>query len=479
MYFRNLSYRRNDLFKCLAWLAVLIVASKASKGMAAVAYLPLVFFLLMAGRVNALYFCVLSMISFMIGNPFFFPKTTISFACLRGTLMLLAGCLSLKIFGKKNSPYVTPLLGIFPYLIFMFATACFGWCPIVSYLKLILYSFVFLALYAIANEVLRARGSKEELLRAAILSMACVFVLGSLALRPFPGISLMNIHGMTIEQLQQLKSLYRGMSNHSQCLGPVVAVIATFVMGDLLFSVKRFDPVYIAIMLASPILVYWTRSRTAMGTFLVGQMMLVWFFMNDRMVVKTWKHKVMSKIVPLAILGLIAVMCMPAVQEGINKFIFKWGDNRQGGTVENVLSSRMGLIERSLYNFRQSPMIGNGFQVSEEMAYEERKEFRELLSAPVEKGVWIYAVLEEGGVVGLILFSGFLIIAFFKLKRQKQYITATMLAVVAVSNMGEFSFFSMSYAGGMQWAMIFAAAVMDGQRLKKQAIEYDSYCGIR
>ena len=113
------------------------------------------------------------------------------------------------------------------------------------------------------------------------------------------------------------------------------------------------------------------------------------------------------------------------------------------------------------------------------MAYKERKEFRELLSAPVEKGVWIYAVLEEGGVVGFILFSGFLIVAFFKLKRRKQYITATMLAVVTVSNMGEFAFFSMSYAGGMQWAMVFAAAVMDGQRLKRQAIEYDSYCGIR
>lgn len=339
----------------------------------------------------------------------------------------------------------------------------------VSFLKLILFFFIYMALYTIANEVLSSPRSDERKIRAAVLSMAGVFVVGSVLLKPFPELSLMSIQGMTPEEAAQLKSLYMGMANHSQCLGPVVASIATLVMGDLLFSVKRFNPVYVLLLLLAPVLVYWTRSRTAMGTYMIGQMVLLYFFVNSRGVLQRWKAKVFSKVVPLVILLFAVLMCSSGVQGKLHDFIFK-GRVQAGesGGISDVLSSRQGLVDIALVNFKKSPLIGNGFQVSEQMAYEKRSRLFDYLSAPIEKGVWIYAVLEEGGAVGFALFAGFLICAFFKFKVRKAYIAASMLVVMSVSNMGEFSFFSMSYSGGLQWTMVFAAAIMDGKRLKTE-----------
>ena len=176
-----------------------------------------------------------------------------------------------------------------------------------------------------------------------------------------------------------------------------------------------------------------------------------------------------SKVVPLVIVLLVAAMGSSSVQNKISGFIFKRSDQSgEKRELSDVLSSRQGLMEVALVNFKHSPFIGNGFQVSDNMAYEKRTRLLDYLSAPIEKGVWVYAVLEEGGIVGFALFAGFLICAFFKLKARKAYVAASMLAVISASNMGEFSFFSMSYSGGLQWTMVFAAAIMDGKRLQNE-----------
>ena len=95
----------------------------------------------------------------------------------------------------------------------------------------------------------------------------------------------------------------------------------------------------------------------------------------------------------------------------------------------------------------------------------------EYMSAPIEKGVWITAVLEEGGLMGFLLFAGFLVVCFALLVKRHAYIGAGALWVFAVVNMGEFNFFSMSYTGGFEWALVFAAVILDGQRMKNVGLE--------
>ena len=124
-------------------------------------------------------------------------------------------------------------------------------------------------------------------------------------------------------------------------------------------------------------------------------------------------------------------------------------------------------MDNAIANFKESPWIGNGFQVSEDFDHREIVSWKQVLSAPIEKGVWVTAVLEEGGVFGMVLFVTFILTAIFGLLSKRAVIGASALFIFVVSNLGEFTFFSMSYTGGLMWAMVFTGIALDAQRLKE------------
>ncbi len=168
---------------------------------------------------------------------------------------------------------------------------------------------------------------------------------------------------------------------------------------------------------------------------------------------------------------LIGAMLSSSMRDKISSFVLKRGDLGASVTVESVISSRMGLVERALDNFKKKPLIGNGFQVSDTMIELRNAPITSLLSAPIEKGVWVTAILEEGGLIGFMLFIAFLLIVLFKMVKYKAYIAASTFFVFILSNMGEFSFFSMSYLGGFMWMLVFAAVMLDSARAKAEAYE--------
>ena len=137
-------------------------------------------------------------------------------------------------------------------------------------------------------------------------------------------------------------------------------------------------------------------------------------------------------------------------------------------TTEAIMSTRQGLIDRSLYYFRKKPLLGNGFQVSEAMSDLKLKGVSSVLSAPVEKGVWVTAVLEEGGVIGWVLFTGFLVVCITASIKRRAYIGASCLFLCTLTNLGEFTFFSMSYTGGFSWAMVFVGLALDVRKMKDE-----------
>ena len=105
------------------------------------------------------------------------------------------------------------------------------------------------------------------------------------------------------------------------------------------------------------------------------------------------------------------------------------------------------------------------------MKYIHRKGIMSYISAPIEKGVWPTAVLEEGGIIGFILFAGFLVVAMAILYRKHAYCGLSVLWTFMFANLGEFSFFSMSYVGGFYWMLVFTGLVLDGQRMKKVGLK--------
>ena len=265
-------------------------------------------------------------------------------------------------------------------------------------------------------------------------------------------------------------------TNHSQALGPMLGVLLTVVFGDLVFSVKRWDPLYVALLVIGSFLIYKTSSRTGMGTFVAGIAMVIWLFMNARKVGMRWKGKVMSGLFFLGIIGTVIVISVPSIRERAVGFALKVGTKDSAVTTrdvtfKSVTSTRQGLAEAAMANFRKKPFTGNGFQVSEDMQHQKRTRLVDYMSAPIEKGVWPTAVLEEGGVPGFVLFAGFLICCFTILVKRHAYIGAAALWVFTVVNLGEFNFFSMSDTGGFEWALVFAAVILDGQRMKNVGLE--------
>jgi hypothetical protein len=266
-----------------------------------------------------------------------------------------------------------------------------------------------------------------------------------------------------------------GITMQSQALGPITAIVSVMLLADLLFAVRKWDKLYLLLLALSPILIYKTGSRTAMGTYVAGLFFVTLVFMHARGVGAKWKGKALSVLFLIGMLGGLTLMATPSMRQSATQFIFKTRGAeiaKESQTMENLVSSRQGLVDRAMKNFHESPWIGNGFQVSELQKDLQITSWNQLISAPIEKGVWVVAVLEEGGVFGMILFCLFLLIAFYCLLTRQAFIGAAVLFLFIVSNLGEFTFFSMSSLGGLLWSMVFLGIAMDAARLKNESMTY-------
>lgn len=474
-------YDLKALKKYLTILVVFTGLSYVTKGYAFVLLPVFVLVALFRGMLVDLLFWVMVLSFTGVANPYVFPKTPVTFIIARLSLFGIAGMLMFRVIGRRNAIIVAPFTGIFIYIGWSALVSLQGFEPIVSYLKIMLFIPIYLALYAVANEVTASTRINAKVVRSAILAMIVYIVFASLALWPFPAISQLQARNVedvakVAQMIAEGKSLFTGITNHSQALGPVLGVMLTILFGDLLFAVKRWEPIYVGTLFAGIFILVKTSSRTAMGTLIAGMAMMTWLFMNARVIERRWRSKVFSGLFFIGLVGFVAVLFVPSVRDRVLGFVLKVNANTHqvaasDVSFENVTSSRQGLVDESMRNFKNKPLTGNGFQVSEAMTHKKRSGFMDYMSAPIEKGVWPTAVLEEGGVPGLIFFGGFLLVCFCLLVKRHAYIGAGALWVFAVVNLGEFSFFSMSYTGGFQWAFVFAAVILDGQRIKNVGLE--------
>lgn len=465
--FSNL-YDRKYLVQCLVWFAVVFGLMKATGGAGFIIVVPMVLLSLLTRKTEALFFWLLVSVCAIIINHHVVPKGSIFGLSQRILMLLLGFCMTANVLAYVKHRVMKPYLGILLYLAFMIGPSSVGWCPKISFLKLILFVLIYFAYFGVANQVgINPRVSSKRI-RSIMLSVALLFTVGSVVLLPFPGLSQLQAqdileHGGSMEGMM---SLFMGMTNHSQCLGPVTSSIAVVVLADLLFSVKKWDPLYLLILLCCPILIYKTSSRTGMGAFLLGIAFVGYLFIIARGVGRRWRQRALSAMMSVLTLSLCATVFFPGFRDGAKRFVLKFQADAASVSASDIISSRQGLIDKAMANFKKSPIIGNGFQVADYM--KGRKVDWLTLSAPIEKGVWVSAVLEEGGIVGWLLFVGFLLAAIFISVKRRAYMGAACLFVCTLTNLGEFTFFSMSYTGGFTWAMVFVGLALDIRKMKDE-----------
>lgn len=467
----NAVYDKALLMRGLLGLLLLCVAMKVTGGAGFLLLLPFVILGFSKNKTGLLFWCLLATTVLTLTNPNIAPKDNTFSIANRLIYLLVGGVMTLQMVGQRTSRLLTPLLAILPYVAYMALVSSMGWQPIISYLKLTLFTIVFFAFYSVGNVATTQLSLGAAQLRSIFLCFATFLIVGSVCLIPFPAIATLSAdfylqRGLPLPE----GSLFMGITLQSQALGPMIAVFSVMLLADLLFSIKKGDPLYLFLLILSPILIYKTGSRTAMGTYVAGLFFTTFVFMCARGMGARWKNKALSALVLLGLCAGLAFMATPSLRENAVQFIFKSRGTevaKESQTFEKMVSSRQGLFDRAMANFHESPWIGNGFQVSEMQRDLKITSWKQLLSAPIEKGVWVAAVLEEGGIFGMLLFCLFLLIAFHLLLTRHAFIGASALFVFIVSNLGEFTFFSMSGMGGLFWSMIFMGLAMDAARLRQ------------
>lgn len=467
----NETYDKKAFAHYLGGLILMTAALWVTKGVAFCVLGPLMLLMGMKNPINLLYYLMMA-IAMMMCNTKLVPKTMLFALTQRGLMFVVAFALATQIFGRRKSQLIAPLWGILVYLVYMILPSVLGWNFTISGLKLILFTSVFLAYFGVANWVILHPTVRVAQVRSIFLAFTAFFIFGSVLLIPFPGISLMNFYELSSTQLAEMVSLFMGMTMHSQALGPIVVILSVTLFADAVFSLKRFDKLYVSILLAAPVLIYKTSSRTAMGGFFLSIFVVGLILLRARGVTIQWRSKITGMCAGLVVLLTAIILIVPSFQQRAVQYILKFDKDAQASdiTVENVTATRMGRVEESMWEFKQSPVIGNGFQVSSEYARLKNARWDQLLSAPVEKGVWVTAVLEEGGVVGLVIFGAFVLVVVVQMLKRGAYTALSAFITMLILNLGEMTMFSMTSTGGLTWAVVFIAAMLDAQRLKAKQI---------
>ncbi len=467
-------YDKKVFWKSLFMVVGVMGLMYLTKGSGFVVVLPLAFAAFFKKRPEVMLFYVATTMTMLIGNGYLMPKNQIFMFAQKGILVGFGVISLMTIASRKYSPCLSPFLLVMPYLVFSIFPSAVGWAPIVSFLKLILFFLVIMSLLGVANEVIYSSRAQLPKLRAMIFALVTFIILGSILLIPFPAISQLQGEEYleAVAKGQVVTSLFKGMTFHSQSLGPLVAYVATFVFADWALAVRKKSYLHLLVLCMCPILIFKTSSRTAMGAFLFGLLCVSYCVMRERGIGIHWRAKVKTSIFLIATLLAVSVAVVPSLRDGATKYLLKGAAHSTDSvTVTQIMSSRQGLIDEAIHNFKKSPIIGNGFQVNTDKIGWKAKSWKDYLSAPVEKGVWVIAILEEGGVVGMTLFLVFVVGVGTQLFIRRAYISFSLFATFLVSNLGEFTIFSTSGAGGFYWTLLLIGAAFDALRLRDDNVK--------
>ena len=250
-------------------------------------------------------------------------------------------------------------------------------------------------------------------------------------------------------------TLFCGVTNHSQALATYIAMITGFVLSDMLFLERRFRVLHMLLIILTIPLCYMTRSRVGFVS-LASAFIVLSFYTTRKIALPPTVKRHLSNGVWLGLLLLLLTAVLVQIKGGkmsqwLRKTTDAEGDRRS--LSEALTSSRLGLIDYSLYEFRRSPLLGMGFQVAEYTPERVAQNKGLIISSPIEKGVTVIMVLGETGIIGEFFFLLFLVSFYGICSRRKYYVTLSLFTIFLVTNVAESTFFSPGGGGGFAWMM--------------------------
>ena len=381
-------------------------------------------------------FTILMMMN--LGHPVIFPKTN---AALRW-MVLFAGLFGVLVNNYQSQRYRTitpPLLLLASFFIVMLpASLTSSFAPAISALKL-------LSFYVGAVTILLAFQKTREFSEYWIVWFNSYFIyiiVASVVLLPL---------GMGYERTTHG---YQGIFGHPQVLGSFASIAAAWFSGRYLFERDRSWP-YLILTLMSWFVVYYSGSRTGLFSALFGLFGAAGLYVVLLRPIPMFKELFRIGLVAFLLGAMVFAIAPGKIIGGAQSFFQKGAES--SSLNEAFEDSRGFLIQRSLQNFYDYPMLGIGLGIPSDYEYAGSRNVTRIMGVPVsatvEKGFLPSAVLEEMGLVGAF-FSLCLLLAF--ILPVAGYGSFNMLWLLLTSfliNMGEAVFFSLGGKGMIVWLM--------------------------
>lgn len=475
------------LIKGLAWLVVLVGACALTRGWALLPVAVVGLSCAFSGKrgLALLAFAYLPLLTCL--NPIMVPSAGIAPTIARCTFILMCLIMAVTSSAYKGNGQI-PLGGLVWYLLVAVISSINGWFPAISYMKIINF-FCFLVGIWFGTRNLDRSPKDLDILHCGFFVMAIFLSFGSIAIWPFPSIAyqqhLFNemLEGSAYATAVAREALasgqmfvFAGVTYNSQCLGPLLACCFVWVLCDMLFVAQRFTKLHMATLLAILLPLYLTRSRTALFALAIGVISVSFLTMRSVKLKGRIKARIRSILSVLILLGIIGAGVLEIKDRTVTKWLRKTNDlsSDRRSFEEALTESREVLNEINWYDFHKNPILGMGFQVME--MHRERYSGRTfVLSAPIEKGLLPLMILGETGVVGFIVFCGFLICFFSGCRRRNLNVTATMFIVLCATNIGEATFFSPGGSGGTLWMMAVVGGYIIDMKVRRRNMENMQY----
>lgn len=262
---------------------------------------------------------------------------------------------------------------------------------------------------------------------------------------------------------------FAGMTNHPQTQGPLSAISAVYAFCVYLYTPYRLRWLMALAVPALLVLCYMSAART--GLFAVSLAMGI--ILGVTFILSGGAKRIRLNIAPAQLFlfvafGLVGIFILEVVTGGVitgkfSDFALKAirSEGGYGLSFATVFESRMGLIDQSLYGFKQSPMTGIGFGTMLDATWAANAT---LFTAPTEKGFLPTAILEETGVFGAGCFVIFLFLFFKKYWSARNVVAVGVMVCFLLLNLGEMMFFALGGMGLYCWSIL-GAAISLGDRV--------------
>lgn len=451
-----------DVFKALVAISAILLMCKFTAGAMAVAIALAGAYFALQRQSGYLAVCYLLFPLFISFNRAIVGLSSVFLIASRlGNLFMIAAMILTGAGLQGRVRERLPISWMFAYCLVACLSSIDGWMPLISYLKLVQFVLFLIGLLFVARIIQRSDQGLYQL-RCAMMAIAIILLLGSVAARfvPSVGYSMMvakaESWGYVVTGAEMAASegliMFNGMLSHSQMLAPVAAIMAAWVLCDMILVEKRFTWLHGVTLLTSPILLYMSRSRGGLLD-IVAVMVTVMFVCVPRArLTEVVRSKLALFMIGAAAILLVAAVVAQIRTQAISRWIRKvedvHSDTRSLG--EAFTDSRTTSIEYNLNDFRLNPFFGKGFQVVRGMDRAYRAKQLSIFSAPVEKGVTPYVILGETGLLGAGVFVIFLISFYGTCLKRRYLALLTMFTCYLVINLADSTFFSPG-GGGFFW----------------------------